>query len=463
MQSFSIKRVLIVVVVVAAVAVLVNTLLDSKPLMFLASLKSGDKTSDNVVGKTGTSTVQAVGLKVSTTEVWETNFSEPYPLSWEEQPTAVQSGTFKIFLTNVHLGRYVADRPLPNSTNGQYTIKPGDEIFALQFRFKAVIDKKTCGQTSTIRRYLPEAGDLVSPTISGFSFSGCPSDTTLFNQEVLFAAVKESDREFIITNGGITPIFFKLTANADHTIRFEKIETPDKYKGKTIGIDTTQKNISPSYSAPGINWHPSTSTITVARGGILTARWDYLTGNKNSLVYFSLIKDGQQSFTGRESFSGKAGDGVATTTATFPPGNYLLTLVNPASSQKVPVIITGPEPMVSAKESTFTFDDYDSIIADGLCETLITVGAVDEYNYPMNNASISLQSSRGSADSITKDPDYPNDEGYFVITSKTIGTSTLTAVVNGMELPQKLLLKVLDPSANNCPSSVGGNGGYEGY
>lgn len=466
MANFSIKRVLGVVVVVVALAVIMNAALDSKPLMFLASLKSGGE-AFKIENNTGTSTAPYVGPKVSTTEVWETNFGES-PLSYEDPglpSTFPKDVVVKVALTSVRLGKYVLSKPVMIFLNTYGRMgQVGEEFFGLTLKFKAIVPGTRCYINPLFRRFFSDTGDLKFPTIDQLSFQSCVTDATL-DAEVMFA-VSESDREFIITNGGLTPIFFKLTALPDHTIKFEKIETPEQYKGKAIGLSEAQtKPAQINSSKLQIKLTYPDRPISVVRGETISIQWDVLSGTNQGIIFMlsGTSTEGASIPFNKPTPSFKSADKMGTTTITVPPGEYILQQqVYPLASSPnaVKITVAGPKPSASAKYSEFYFDDYDSIIADGYCKTMLTIDVQDEYDYQLKDALISIQSSRGNSDLIVRDPDFPEHAGAFLITSKIIGTSTLTAVINGTELPQKLLLKVLDPSANNCPSSVGSNSGY---
>jgi len=137
------------------------------------------------------------------------DFSYPYPIEWVSYYTKTRY--FKYSLTGVSLGR----REIPSFV-GKNT---GKEINALTLYFK--IDNrgrygaKICIDVP-LRMVVNEQGDLAAPLNKRFN-EGCFGDNqTYYNQEVIFE-VPSDKKEFVITTGDDSNIFFtvKVLDNKD--------------------------------------------------------------------------------------------------------------------------------------------------------------------------------------------------------------------------------------------------------
>jgi hypothetical protein len=109
----------------------------------------------------------------------------------------------------------------------------GSEVYALTLHLK-ISNNLTYGQASVpmnLRRLLNEEGDLAAPSMKQFVFpgtggSGINSNITLSDQKVVFV-VPETDKEFIITTGGSSGIFFSVTVQSDGSIKVNKEPTSE--------------------------------------------------------------------------------------------------------------------------------------------------------------------------------------------------------------------------------------------
>lgn len=148
----------------------------------------------------------------------EATYSYPYPLSWEENDIAFS-------LTGVSLGKILAPSGTMNSSGGNY--RADEEIYALVFDLK-ITNKSSSGAGAllNLRRLLSEEGDMVSPNTRQFMFPGVGGywmqpNITYEHQKVIFV-VPETLREFNITTGGESNIFFTVSIGKDNTIKVAK-------------------------------------------------------------------------------------------------------------------------------------------------------------------------------------------------------------------------------------------------
>ncbi len=387
---------------------------------------------------------------------YATYFNEPYPLVELQNQTTVS-------LTGIYLGSFIVGKEYLDITNTPILLKSnsgseerydfGNEVYGLQLIFKISSGASYCDTRSNFRRYIPESGDLIGSNNLGQQFyrGSCDPNTSVFNKKLTFV-VPEEDREFILTSGGESPTFFKITALPDKSLSFEKIETPAKYRDTSIGVpkNTWQLGIIPGPLS--IKLTEPAGAIAVPRGSELRLVWEEKNANDSSRVSFQLVSPDDYSYS--QDFSFKAKALIGTTTIKLPPGTYnLQQLTYPAPTNSIKVTVLGLPPIPSALKSQFYFEGSDSIISDGICSASFYVIAADEYGYKINDQEVGIFSSRGTLDSIKTDIGLYGG-AHFSTTSKTPGTSTLTVLIGELELPFKPILKVLDASNNNCPTQV---------
>lgn len=152
------------------------------------------------------------------TPVPEKGKEEKPLVSWEENGV-------EFSLTDVSLGKIAASPSLWKIPGVSYSV--GDEIYALVLDLKIkILDPFGTSVPFNLRRLLNEAGELMAPNTKEFIFSDSGSNfgkpnQIYENQKVIFV-VPESAKEFIITTGGKTNIFFTITVQPDGALKVEK-------------------------------------------------------------------------------------------------------------------------------------------------------------------------------------------------------------------------------------------------
>jgi hypothetical protein len=182
--------------------------------------------------------------------------------------------------------------------------------------------------------------------------------------------------------------------------------------------------------------------------------WNASGGTGAESIYFG-IQSGTESYSG---VSAKVAIKTAKLTVDVPPGNYTLKITYPSSvsSKTVSLTVTGAPQSVSLDKSTIEFDDNNDteieIVSNGACGATALVTLYDAFDYEMIGKKVTLRSDRGSADTILPQALVTDDWGEinFKVVSQTVGTSTLSAITDGVELKGKLTLKVLDTKTNDC-------------
>ncbi len=143
---------------------------------------------------------------------------EKYQVFWEENGV-------EFSLTGVSLGKIPASSGLWKIPGVSYSA--GEEIFALVLDLKIKITEPFgTGVPLNLRRLLNEEGELLAPNTKGFVFPDSGGDfgkpnQIYENQKVVFV-VPESAKEFNITTGGKTNIFFTITVSGDGSLKVEK-------------------------------------------------------------------------------------------------------------------------------------------------------------------------------------------------------------------------------------------------
>lgn len=464
-KGFNIGKVFIAIIVLVVVGVFINNYFDSRPLYWFSGLVRPDLRPSPITSSSSSSTLLAHEEDIPQ---WQSNFSEPYPLSYKSVRTQ-GAGAAEVSLTGASLGKFtvggVGSKVYPlRKDDLRELYQSGGKVFVLQLKFKVAIGNTGCPSSivQTFRRFLPGTGDLTPPNSSEFYFMNC-IDSTFNDQRIVFV-IPETEREFILTNGGASPIFFKLRALSDGTIKFENFETPAKYKNATIGI---QSPVSPYYPpsqlqpASNILWTYPSSDFSIARGETLTLKWDAPDYAKE-YVRFSLENASSESELPYMGF--KAQNKMGTSTIIVPAGTYTLRQTYPVYPKILTVTVIGPGSIASTSTQIY-FEGSDTIIANRRCTANLVVEPHDQFGYLMKNATVTVTSNR-SDDSIVlvlELSDSSSGYYYFDLTSGAPGNATLTVSVNGVELPKKLFLKVLDSNQNNCPDDVNRNSGDGGY
>jgi hypothetical protein len=113
----------------------------------------------------------------------------------------------------------------------------------------------------------------------------------------------------------------------------------------------------------------------------------------------------------------------------------------------------GTAPKVSSS-STIELDDVTEIIADGACKASVLATVLDEYKVELPGKKVELQSNRPTSDTIFPQSLVTDEYGemYFSVVSTAVGTSTLTAMADGVQFKEPVALSVLDPQ-EECSSS----------
>ena len=128
-------------------------------------------------------------------------------------------------LIGVSLGKIPAPSGLWKIPGVSYSV--GEEIFALVLDLKIKITEPFgAGVPLNLRRLINEEGELLSPNTKGFVFPDSGGDfgkpnQIYENQKVIFV-VPETTKEFNITTGGKTNIFFTITVLDDGSLKVEK-------------------------------------------------------------------------------------------------------------------------------------------------------------------------------------------------------------------------------------------------
>jgi hypothetical protein len=156
-------------------------------------------------------------------------FSYPYPLAWNE-------GADKFDLTGATLGEIGATGDIMNASTGQ-PYPAGAKIYAL-----TLILKISTGANSAsclpinMRRVVNEEGDLAQPDTTSYDFPDvrggslrgyCPAPNSIFDNQKIIFAVSGDERQYTLTTGNGTNIFFFVTAEDDGTLKIEKAPTSE--------------------------------------------------------------------------------------------------------------------------------------------------------------------------------------------------------------------------------------------
>lgn len=161
------------------------------------------------------------------------NFQYPYPVSWEE-------GGAKFSLTGVSLGEIDAPsnpnvQPQTyswlenfNATSGDKHYQIGEKIYALTLILKITTDASYSNHdclSVDLRRVLNEEGDLAQANSPTFALpNGCIAapNATYANQK-LFFVVPDSEKEFTLTTGGNSNIFFSVKLTPEGKLNIENL------------------------------------------------------------------------------------------------------------------------------------------------------------------------------------------------------------------------------------------------
>lgn len=194
--------------------------------------------------------------------------------------------------------------------------------------------------------------------------------------------------------------------------------------------------------------------ISINRGNNLAINWTATGGSPSSTIYFILssTSTGQQ-----QSLSAPAYSLQKSIKITIPPGSYTLSAKDysygyGSFSNTSTVTVLGVSPAVSVSSSSVE-SDYDEIVNDGICETQVDVYLVDDYGYGIRGKRVDLKSDK-SSDTIVPTALYSDSSGEidFYFKSTNIGTSTLSAFVEGNSTAIITQVSVLDARDNDCPS-----------
>jgi len=149
-------------------------------------------------------------------------FSYPYSLVWSETPDQIYKLDYS--LTQISLG----EREVPSFIPPSSPYKPGDRIYALTMYLKVKTSSYSIGLCPEVdfRMELNEEGDLMSPVNAYFNNECFWGNQTYNNQEVVFV-VPESQKQFNITTGGKSNIFFTITVLQNGDIKLEKSATSE--------------------------------------------------------------------------------------------------------------------------------------------------------------------------------------------------------------------------------------------
>lgn len=161
------------------------------------------------------------------------SFQYPYPVSWKEDGvefllTGVSLGTIKAPANpNVSPPTYPRLHNLESTSSGGY-YEIGIDVYALTLKLKVTTDVSYGNQNCLelkLRRVVNEEGDLTPPNTQEFAFpNGCVAmpNSTYANQEVIFV-VPETDKEFVITTGGNSNVFFSVKFTPDGKLDVENL------------------------------------------------------------------------------------------------------------------------------------------------------------------------------------------------------------------------------------------------
>lgn len=403
-----------------------------------------------------TSTSNAPKLKFNpNAKSYSVKFSEPYPVSWSV------ANDISLSLTSIKLSNFTVDENedniLVNLVNKDGSrVQAGETAYALQLELQINTGSVLACGVSLSPRLVSGNGLTFSNNINNYiNFHGCDLTFTVIGNKKAFFIVPESQSELTLTTGGNENIFFTIKKQEDGTLSFTKIDTPEIWKGKLIGLDPAMnKPASPS----GFYWTDPFSNITLERGQVAEFKWK--PGTYTGKVSFSISQlnpDGNYTYS--QSITDQLSKGYTTSTIKVPPGNYKVFVSTPynATARKVQLTVTGDNPKVDIDGSKIFLSGSDAVISDGICKTSIYVQAKDSYGYVVSDNSITLISNR-TGDVISKNTTYSDlystGYTYFNFKSQSTGTSTLTAYSGGSQIPGKIFIKVLDANQNNCPENT---------
>jgi hypothetical protein len=144
-------------------------------------------------------------------------FSYPYSLSWQENYSGY---SINYDLTKITIG----DKTIDNFSSYSSAFKKGDKTNALTLYFKIIkigqIGSGICLRIN-FRMELNEQGDLAAPVNNSFNADCFWDNQTYYDQEVIFE-VSQNKKEFSITTGGKSNIFFTVKVLDNGDISVEK-------------------------------------------------------------------------------------------------------------------------------------------------------------------------------------------------------------------------------------------------
>ena len=385
------------------------------------------------------------------------SFSYPYPISWQEDYGINDS------ITGVSLGSIQIPslaHPQAYSKPGGGFYKPGEWVYALAIDLKIRNDTTNtylCRQVTARRLVNNKEGDFAPPLNRQFFFSAhgnCQLDAQTTEMQTLLFGVFESEREFTFTTGGRANIFFTVVREGEQDLRLEKIKTPAAY----ITLSPTPRAVRPmpSYPPLAINWTYPQSAVRTNRGESITLRWTATGGRGTEFVYAGLASQGEQ----KQSMNFKANQGEGNFIVNAPPGIYALSLRSSGVTvtKQVSVEVVGAPPRVDVLKSLLEYYDSETgtgvIVANGTCSINVIVELEDEFGFSILGKKVEIISDRGALDTIYAKSNVTDEDGVmaFSVASNNVGVSVLTARVEGVELNQKLVLRVLDPKEMSCPN-----------
>lgn len=382
------------------------------------------------------------------------SFSHPYPVSWQDYG-------INYSITSVSIGSLqIPSAALPQvySKAGGGYYEPGEWVYALAIDLKIQNDSAAICPQMTMRRLINEEGDFVAPLNRQFYFSGhggCQLSAQITETQKIFFAVSESEREFTFTTGGRANIFFTSVREGKQGLRLEKISTPAAY-ATLSPTPRPFRSPTPSYSPLAISWTYPQSAVRINRGESITLRWTATGGRGTEYVYAGLASQGGQ----KQSMTFKAHEGRGDFVVKVPPGIYELSLrsASVTVTKQVSVEVNGQPPRVDVLKSLVEYYDFETgtgvIVANGTCSINVLVTLEDEFGFAILGKKVEIISDRGALDTIYAKSNVTDEDGVmaFSVASNNVGVSVLTARVEGVELNQKLVLRVLDPKEMSCPN-----------
>jgi len=169
---------------------------------------------------TSETTLPKSQVEAAASTLKKTTLPYPYPVSWTEKGADVD--LIGVSFGDMVVTNYSALYNYSDPKTSAY--KVGEKIHTLILHLKINTHNSVDCFPLNLRRLLNEEGDLLSPNTSQFRFKsgGCFMDANQVypDNQVIFV-VPETEREFYITTGGASNIYFTITILADGSVKVQ--------------------------------------------------------------------------------------------------------------------------------------------------------------------------------------------------------------------------------------------------